>query len=590
MFSVFKDPSFDLNALWGNVSAEVISRLGVNHAVVSPGLRSAHLATGFANHPKIKTVSILDERSAAFYALGKSLSTHRPVVAICSSGTASANFYPAIIEASMSHVPILIFTADRPPKLHGCSAPQAIDQVKIYGDYARWQLSLSLPERNISSFSYLRQTLQHAVRRANYPNPGPVHLNFPFREINRHQINFNFKNDLLNKVMVSYDFYKHLKPINLNKNTINVDDGSSIFTGRFLGREKGLIVIGSINSDDAFRFSEIIKLISETLGWPIISDSLNPVRSHGVNNALLVCNYDSIIREREYWELLSPERVLLIGSLPISKILRKWLRINNVFILSIESCIRNIDPLHVKSIYINVGLYSLLSFVSKSNSTLTRYFNRWCKFNIMTNCRLNFFMQICNLIFSGKIPWLMSKFLPSETLLIVANSTPVRDFEFFWQSGNLKINPCAMRGVNGIDGIVGYSLGVACRNSMSVLVCGDLSFLHDSNGLLFGKKLSNDLVVILINNHGGGIFEKININTSMETFEQYFILDQRIDWKSLIQAYGVSFYEIYSWEVFIKMVKILHQGRISIIYLDVDRKIDVMEKESILNSIKKNQK
>ena len=172
----------NVNCLWGEIVAGTLSRLGVRHAVIAPGSRSAPLVWGLTRQEGLTAISVLDERSAAFYALGLARASGRPVALVCTSGTAAANFFPAVIEASLSGVPLLVLTADRPPELRDCHAGQAIDQTKIYGHYPRWQHEVALPENRLELLRYLRQTMVHAWERAQHPWPGPVHLNFPFRE------------------------------------------------------------------------------------------------------------------------------------------------------------------------------------------------------------------------------------------------------------------------------------------------------------------------------------------------------------------------------------------------------------------------
>ncbi|MGB8687676.1 MAG: thiamine pyrophosphate-binding protein, partial [Microcoleus sp.] len=163
------------NTLWSSILAETLQRLGLTTAVISPGSRSAPLTIAFAQNHKIETIPVLDERSASFFALGIAKRSGLPVALICTSGTAAANFYPAIIEARESRIPLLIFTADRPPELRDCHAGQAIDQVKIYGNYPNWQAELAIPSASIGMLGYLRQTIVYAWERSQFPTPGPVH-------------------------------------------------------------------------------------------------------------------------------------------------------------------------------------------------------------------------------------------------------------------------------------------------------------------------------------------------------------------------------------------------------------------------------
>src|SRR5580692_3399325 len=172
----------NVNALWGSVVAETLVRSGVVTAVISPGSRSTPLAFAFARHPGLEATPVLDERSAAFFALGIAKREMRPVVLLCTSGTAGANYFPAVIEAQEAGVPLLIITADRPPEMRACASGQTIDQQKLFGNHVNFYHELSLPEASEPLLRYLRQTMAHACARTGQPFAGPVHMNAPFRD------------------------------------------------------------------------------------------------------------------------------------------------------------------------------------------------------------------------------------------------------------------------------------------------------------------------------------------------------------------------------------------------------------------------
>src|SRR5580658_8014419 len=172
----------NVNSLWGSVVAETLVRSGVRTVVISPGSRSTPLAFAFARHPAVEAIPVLDERSAAFFALGLAKRDMRPVALLGTSGTAGANYFPAVIESHEAGVPLLVITADRPPEMRGCASGQTIDQHRLYGNYVNLFHELAVPEANIALLRYLRQTVAHAVERTLAPFAGPVHLNAPFRD------------------------------------------------------------------------------------------------------------------------------------------------------------------------------------------------------------------------------------------------------------------------------------------------------------------------------------------------------------------------------------------------------------------------
>ncbi|MEM8603998.1 MAG: 2-succinyl-5-enolpyruvyl-6-hydroxy-3-cyclohexene-1-carboxylic-acid synthase, partial [Cyanobacteria bacterium P01_H01_bin.121] len=266
------------NLLWTSVLVETLVRLGLRLAVVSPGSRSAPLAIACAAHPKVEAIPILDERSAAFFALGYAKRRQQPVVLICSSGTAGANMYPAIIEAQQSAVPLLVLTADRPPELHDCHAGQAIQQTHLFGVHANYYAELSLPTASLSALAYLRQTIANAWERTLLPRSGPVHLNCPFRDplapLPEPAIA-----DLANQLDAE-SFFAHLQPwveqprLALQPGTIT----QAIAAMRSV--ERGLIIVGPAQPVAAVAFVQTVMAIADSLGWPVLTDALNPLRSH----------------------------------------------------------------------------------------------------------------------------------------------------------------------------------------------------------------------------------------------------------------------------------------------------------------------
>ena len=275
-----------VNSLWGGVLVETLARCGVTHAVLSPGSRSAPLVFAFARHPRIEAVPVLDERSAAFFALGLAKKGRRPVALVCTSGTAAANFFPAIIEAHESGTPLMVFTADRPPELRDCASGQTVDQQKIYGSYVGFYHELAVPEASEARLRYLRQTVAHACARA---QGGPVHLNCPFRDP------LGPVEDGTGKALaerIDEDFFAHLEP------AVPV---SATAAWRPPAGVRGLIVAGPHSAvrpngaDDRACAAAIIKA-AEALGWPVLADGLSPLRHHGGGGrATIITTYDGKI-------------------------------------------------------------------------------------------------------------------------------------------------------------------------------------------------------------------------------------------------------------------------------------------------------
>ena len=573
------------NMLWGHVAAETLSKLGLNFAVISPGSRSAPLTIGFTQNQKIKSITILDERSAGFFGLGKSMQSNTAVLLICSSGTATANLYPAVIEASLSNIPLLIFTADRPGELQECHAPQTINQKKIFGNYTRWQIDLNTPKAEINAFRYLRQSLMHALSRTKYPSPGPVHVNFPFRDplvpIKDEKIY-----TLREKVNKS-NFYSHISPLNNSLYTItpNIDLKKRL---KLYLYKKGIIIIGPTIVQNCTVFSKCIASIAYSLGWPVITDVLNPLRNFKDENQYLICHYDIFLRNENIRKKLKPDCVLAIGALPTSKILSEWLTKIDVITYLINKNYDNWDPYHrrVCHVYAELNFFEKIFF--KKQIKLPSYTKSWLNYDKKISLSIDRLMKKQNFLFEGKIPWILSKFLPTHTPFHIGNSMPIRDAECFWRSNNKQIIPNFNRGANGIDGTISSGMGMAFNNRPSVLLTGDLSFLHDTNGLLVSKELQGSLTIIVINNQGGRIFNNLPIAKFNFICERYFVTPQNINIEKLAEAYSIPCYVPKKWIGVVSHIKQLPSLGVKIILINTNQKKDITFRKNIIKKLANN--
>ncbi|HTQ30332.1 MAG TPA: 2-succinyl-5-enolpyruvyl-6-hydroxy-3-cyclohexene-1-carboxylic-acid synthase, partial [Opitutaceae bacterium] len=299
------------NALWSGVLVETLARCGVKNTVISPGSRSAPLVFAFARHPRLEAIPVLDERSAAFFALGLAKKSRRPVALVCTSGTAAANFFPAVIEAHESGAPLLVLTADRPPELRDCASGQAIDQQKLYGGYVEFYHELAVPEASEPLLRYLRQTVAHACVCA---QGGPVHLNCPFRDP-LVPVEDASARSLEGKI--SEEFFAHLAPPSVM--------ATSITAWQRPATARGLIVAGPCLPADPASHAAAISRLAAALGWPVLADALSPVRHHAGGEAAIVTSYDAILRSERAARELAPRQVLCFGGWPTSKVLRSWL-------------------------------------------------------------------------------------------------------------------------------------------------------------------------------------------------------------------------------------------------------------------------
>ncbi|MEG4350468.1 2-succinyl-5-enolpyruvyl-6-hydroxy-3-cyclohexene-1-carboxylic-acid synthase [Microcoleus sp. LAD1_D3] len=628
------------NTVWSSILAETLQRLGLTTAVICPGSRSAPLTIAFAQNKKIETIPILDERSASFFALGIAQKSRLPAALICTSGTAAANFYPAIIEARESRIPLLIFTADRPPELRDCHAGQAIDQVKIYGNYPNWQAELAIPSASRGMLDYLRQTIVYAWERSQFPTPGPVHLNIPFRDplvpvpdiaVEALETQFNPE-----------DFFAGLEPFFAGESSTPpspplLRGGEESTMQQWHKCSKGIIIAGVAQPQFAEKYCSAIAQISKSLNWPVLAEGLSPVRNYAQLNPYLISTYDLILRNRELADKLTPEIAIQIGDLPTSKELRNWLDKTQPKRYIIDPSHHNFDPLHGQTIHLRTSvenlatnLATILTLVpplikgglggdrapattaispqipplNKDESTLVpplnkgglagvqtspsnEYLQLWRNTEIQVRQTIDQKISAINNIIEPKVSWLLSQILPPATPIFIANSMPVRDVEFFWKPNNLEIKPFVNRGANGIDGTLSTALGVAHRNQSSIMLTGDLTLLHDTNGFLIKNKFVGHLTIILINNNGGGIFEMLPVAKFDPPFEEFFATPQQINFAQLCATYGVEHEIIEDWEQFKEKLNLLPNSGIRVLELQTDRRSDAKWRQDNLSKFAK---
>ncbi|MBW4577074.1 MAG: 2-succinyl-5-enolpyruvyl-6-hydroxy-3-cyclohexene-1-carboxylic-acid synthase [Aphanothece sp. CMT-3BRIN-NPC111] len=565
------------NSVWASILTETLKRLGLTTAVICPGSRSAPLAVAFAQADEVEAIPVLDERSAAFFALGIAKKSQRPVVLVCTSGTAGANFYPAVIEARESRVPLLVLTADRPPELRDCHSGQTIDQLKLFGTYPNWQTELAVPSLEMGMLSYLRQTIIHAWERSLFPVPGPVHLNLPFRDplapipqLDADALRLQFQPD---------DFFAGVEPLNL------VETPAIAFPKEWSECAKGMIIAGTAQPQSPREYSSVIANLSKSLGWPVLAEGLSPLRNYAQLNPYLISTYDLILRNQQLAQQLAPKMVIQLGDLPTSKELRSWLVATQARRWIIDPSHHNLDPLHGQTTHLRLSVEQLAVETSAMASTQKEYLHLWCDAEAKVRSSLDQKMTAINHLFEGKAAWLLSQTLPQGTPIFVANSMPARDVEFFWAPSNSAVQPFFNRGANGIDGTLSAALGIAHRHQSSVMLTGDLALLHDTNGFLLRNKFVGHLTIILINNNGGGIFEGLPIAKFDPPFEEFFATPQDINFAQMCATYNVEHELVTSWEELKQRLNPLPTHKIRVLELQTNRKADAQWRQENLKKV-----
>ena len=547
------------NFVWGDVVARTLHELGISMVFFSPGSRSTPLVLALDRHPSIDCASVLDERTAAFLALGYSRRTQKPAVILCTSGSAVTNWFPAIAEASHSSVPLLFLSADRPEELQNCASGQTIDQVNLFGSFVRGFHQIPLPDLDPTAIQSLRSALAQAYLESMDLNPGPVHLNFPFRE--------------------PFLPLKLPDPVELcpliTMAPSKLDSGRAVDEISRLANQfvKPLIIAGE-HAPAAFILDWLSKYHT-----PVLCDSLSPLREYPLSTKIL--RYENLLRDSSFAQQAKPDLIIVLGPLPTSKTLRSWIDQSGAERLVIEPRGISVDPLTSTSHSFQLE-YSRLSLIE-----LPICGNEWVKLwssaekSVEKKLELAFSEQ--NDFFEGKLVRQLSKNLPEHSYLQVSNSMPIRDLAWFWYAKEKKRKIFGNRGVNGIDGTLGTALGLAhLSNSPSFLLTGELAFLHDSNALLFHAQFMGSLTVFIINNKGGGIFENLPVAGEPE-FEKCFATPQECDFSLLCEAHGIEFICPSTWEEISGLIQHPIATGVRVIEMKCDRKKDRETRRRLLS-------
>lgn len=562
------------NSLWAGVLVETLVRLGLRQVVISPGSRSTPLTFAFARHPLIEALPVLDERSAAFFALGLAKQAMRPVALLCTSGTAAANYFPAIIEAHESGVPLLVLTADRPPELRECASGQTIDQQKLYGAHVNFYHELAVPQASEPMLRYLRQTVAHAHARTLRPAAGPVHLNVPMRDplppiADGSTAGF--------ATCFDWDaFFAHLEPEPAEALHAEVPSLATDI--------HGLIVAGPAQPADPAGYALAVGDIARRLGWPVLADGLSPLRNHASSVPGLVSAYAGVLRNDAAAERLKPERILCLEGWPTSKVLRGWLEKCAAPTLLVSEGADNCDGLHGRTRQVRVSLRSLAEQLPQAIEP-NGYAGMWAAYERRARAAIDARLDAAGALFEVKAAWLLAQHLPPGTPFSIANSMPVRDVEYAWPPGDRGIRPFFNRGANGIDGTLSSALGVAHGGAPAVLLTGDLALLHDTNGFLLRPKLRGSLTIVLINNRGGGIFEHLAVAQFEPPFEEFFATPQEADFAALSTAHGAAHVAVRDWAHFVELVSVLPTAGIRVLEVRTDRKRDAEARKALFADV-----
>ncbi len=499
---------------------EELARCGMRHACTSPGSRSTPLVLSLVREPRIRCWSHLDERCAGFFALGAAKASGLPVAVTCTSGTAAANYLPAVIEASEARVPLLVLTADRPSELRDVGAGQAIDQLKLYGGAAKWFFEVDASEATPARLRWIRSLACRAYWTAVSDRPGPVHLNFPLRE--------------------PLVLDEPLPPDDTGRDDdcpyVQVDQPRRVAVGA--GRHpfgRVLIVAGREERDgDA---AERLDRFASQARIPVLADPLSGAR----RGPSAIAHYDLLLRDPAFAERQRPQFVIRTGDLPTSKPLRQWLASLDAAQIALDPESAWHDPDAVVGLRAATSASALLDAVAAGEIEPAdeAWLASWRAADDAADRAIE--AGLGDALSEPLVARRLAEWLPPEATLFAASSMPIRDLETFVPVRSDLPRMLSNRGANGIDGTVSSAFGAAAIGGPVVLLIGDVALAHDIGGLLAARRLGLALTIVLLNNDGGGIFHFLPVASQGDAFEEHVATPHGLEFATAAALYGCDY-------------------------------------------------
>ena len=557
-----------------------LAKEGIQDIVLSPGGRSAPLAICADSIKNFNIWVHQDERSAGFFALGLAKAGLRPVGLICTSGTAAANYTPAIAEAFNAGVPLIVMTADRPPELRGWGSEQTIHQPGLYGQHLRWFVELPLADESLPQ-NHAQLTAQRALAMTKGPPFGPVHINCPIREPLEPNIQIASQNIDVNKFKPEAPAY-----LNLEKEAARLADLAQKY-------DKGLILTGPQDllpeeCDALYEFSSLA-------GWPIISDGSTPLRFHPYSTKNTVLSSGHWLAQSGYLNQNTPDVVLRMGSSPTNRSLSRSLqKLVPEYVVLCDPDNRWEEASFTFNMHLNAPLRTLFQTASKllQSQVPSDWVKQWAGSDEQIQQIISEELDAAltdGCLLEPEIAKCISAETPPDSILFLGNSLPIRDFDAFAATRPQSLRILTNRGANGIDGLIASALGAAAGSkSQVILVIGDLAALCDIGSLLSAARLGIPLKLIIVNNSGGGIFESLPLYENLDNsiFERLFLTPSGLDSFEFLSHFpGVTYSRAASYGDLADFLK-ESPGQISISEIQAPREQSRQLRSSILNQVK----
>lgn len=525
-----------MNALWARLIVEEFLRLGVGGFFLSPGSRSTPLALAVAESAPAVCVVHLDERGTAFHALGHAKASGKPSVLICTSGTAAANYLPAVVEASNAGVPLIVLTADRPPELLDCGANQAIDQVRMFGVYPRWTAELPCPDASVPP-AFVLTTVDQAFRRATGPEPGPVHLNCPYREPlvppSKACNGGDYLAPLASWQQEHAPYTRHRPPVCLP------DDATLADAARQISETKcGLLVVGELAGP---REQEAVSALACRLGWPTVPDILSGLRL-GAKGAPWLPLFDQMLLSPALPGGYVPSTMVHIGGPVVSKRLQQYLERTRPYCVRLESSPARHDPGHLVRLRLEGGIAATCQALAERVASRQAPFEALTAAHTRLADALNAWLDATQTLTEMHVARTASLLRPAGGTLFLGNSMPIRDMDMYGDPNGPGGPVFANRGASGIDGNIATAAGCArALGGPALAIVGDLTALHDLNSLAFLRGWPDPFVLVVVNNDGGGIFSFLPVSEQETPFEAFFGTPHGLGFEGAAHQFGLNY-------------------------------------------------
>jgi 2-succinyl-5-enolpyruvyl-6-hydroxy-3-cyclohexene-1-carboxylate synthase len=522
---------------------------------------------------------VIDERSAAFFALGIGKESATPAALVCTSGTAGANFYPAVVEGAMSRLPLVVLTADRPHELQGWGALQTIPQHRLYGEFTRWFADLGLPEPRLEALAHLRATICRAVAVATQLPRGIVQINVPFREpLAPTPEPFHLQGGA--------GMPDERRPgIRLAApERIPSKEALAQLRERIRQHPRGLIVCGP--KDASGEEVEAVASLGRTLGYPILAECDSQLR-FGRAGADVISLYDGLLSHGPFACAHRPDVVLRFGGALISKRLMAWLDGSGAFTAVFTDDGACADPNHTAALVVEGSVTSSCRFLAESlPPRQEEWFHSFAAAERKARAALEAAFSRNDALTEPRIAREAVSALSPGCNLVVSSSMPIRDLDAFTPGSKVALRVFANRGANGIEGMASTALGISAASGRpTLLLAGDLAFVHDLGGLLTARRHRISLTALVVNNDGGGIFSFLPIAQFPDHFEELFATPHGLDFSSVAQLFQAHFVRPRNSAELRSGLKECLEGGLHIIDARTDRSANPAEHQKLFEQI-----